>query len=133
VCVNHGRKSLWCPDLKMLHYNSQSVLLLYRATITNQTLVDRERSSYYYLPLIPRVSLYPHHLNQRSWSPYRCSVYSLPVLEIYSIRYVHYRFSVLAMNIGTSAAFFPSTYTQRRSGCRVTAPNGARIVKTLKP
>jgi len=50
--------------------------------------------------------LYSHHLNQRSRSPYRCSVYSLPVLEIYSIHYVHYRFSVLAVSIGTNTAFF---------------------------
>jgi len=27
--------------------------------------------------------------------------YSLPVLKIYSTRYMHYRFSVLAVNIGT--------------------------------
>jgi len=30
-----------------------------RATITNQALVDREGSLYYYLPLTPRVSLPP--------------------------------------------------------------------------
>jgi len=27
--------------------------------------------------------------------------YSLPVLKIYDTRYVHYKFSVLAVNIGT--------------------------------
>jgi len=51
--------------------------------------------------------------------------YSLPVLKIYSIRYVHYRFSVLAVSIGTSVAFscpdprlieiFPSTYAHRNA------------------
>jgi len=33
--------------------------VLCRVIITNQALVDREESSYYYLPLIPRVSLPP--------------------------------------------------------------------------
>jgi len=32
------------------------LLLLCRATPTNQALVDREESSYYYLPLSPRIS-----------------------------------------------------------------------------
>jgi len=40
-------------DLDICCYDSE----LCRATITNQALVGREESSYYYLPLTPRVSL----------------------------------------------------------------------------
>jgi len=38
---------------------STKAWLLCRAIITNQALVDREKISYYYPPLIPRVSLPP--------------------------------------------------------------------------
>jgi len=48
--------------------------LLYRATIINQALVDREGSSYYYLLLTPCVSL-PHHCNQRSSTVCQCAFF----------------------------------------------------------